>query len=66
MLSGITENTETGAISIARDTAVHSVIGDAILTPLSSPVWFNLQGMRINQPTTKGVYIVNGKKYLKK
>lgn len=66
MLSGITENTETGAISIARDTAVHSVIGDAILTPLSSPVWFNLQGMRIDQPTTKGVYIVNGKKYLKK
>ena len=66
MLSGITENTETGAISIAHDTAVHSIIGDAPLTPLSPPVWFNLQGMRIDQPTTKGVYIVNGKKYLKK
>ena len=28
----------------------------------STPVWYDLQGRRITTPTSKGIYIVNGKK----
>lgn len=30
----------------------------------STPVWYDLQGRRITTPTSKGIYIVNGKKVM--
>lgn len=30
----------------------------------TSDRWFNLQGQRINRPTTEGIYIHNGKKVI--
>lgn len=31
---------------------------------VSTPVWYDLQGRRITTPTSKGIYIVNGKKVM--
>ena len=67
VLRGITEDTATGMINVALDTAIDAVYSNSspATIPTPHPI-FNLQGMCIDQPATKGVYIVNGKKYVKK
>lgn len=32
----------------------------------NTEVYYNLQGVKVNKPTQKGIYIINGKKYIKK
>ena len=55
------ESKTRSALVIGTDGA--TAIDDAHLSPLTSDVWFDLSGRRLNaKPTAKGIYILNGKK----
>ena len=51
----------SGKIKRSSDTAIFNIASSAAMTSL--PI-FNLTGQRISHPQ-KGLYIINGKKYLK-
>ena len=58
---------ETQTFSTLEDISQPEAINSAIANPGNANVWYRLDGLRLNQkPTTKGVYINNGRKVVMK
>jgi hypothetical protein len=58
---------ETQTFSTLEDISQPEAINSAIANPENANVWYRLDGLRLNQkPTTKGVYINNGRKVVMK
>ena len=58
---------ETQTFSTLEDVSQPEAINSVIANPQNANVWYRLDGLRLNQkPTTKGVYINNGRKIMQK
>lgn len=58
---------ETQTFSTLEDVSQPEAINSVIANPQNANVWYRLNGLRLNQkPTTKGVYINNGRKIMQK
>ena len=58
---------ETQTFSTLEDVSQPEAFNSVIANPQNANVWYRLDGLRLNQkPTTKGVYINNGRKIVMK